>query len=940
MFKQRLLCSSVAAVTALGGLQAARAQDAELVEEIVVTGIRASLEKGLDIKRDSFQVVDSIVAEDIGKFPDNNVVEALQRVTGVQVTDRGTGEVNTVSIRGLTDVTTTVNGRQIFTSSGRAVALADVPASLLKSVEVYKTRSASQLESGIAGQIDIRTQRPFDFDGSKVVLAARGIQQEEADSTDPNLSALVSNRWETSAGEFGALLNISYAETNYRDQSVTSGAAVPFVTAAAPEGWAPYERIFNSDGRVSEDPIWVPGLEDGLPNGAGSTLKMNGEDVEYVLGRDAVFGSDFTGKRERPAANISLQWAPNENSEYLFEAFYNGYRNESFNSLMFTFADWWGDASGLPRGGEVELYEGTNVVKSRDVAFPYGFTSGDLTESKTDSYVFALGGNWDITDSFRLNSEVYYQKSKYETDFIAMRIDRVAYGLGIDFNSGDGMPGLEFYDNPETADVDESDLSDAAQWNVANLYDNGGSSEGDALTFDFGGELDLDNGFFRTLNFGLRYDARGASETTRGQDRHIADVLEPGTVLPLSELGDGAVYHTKGFFDGSTEFPSSWAVANGYYLSDNIVEIRNLYGLESQALEETFEIDEVTTSLFAEVDYETEVFGKVLDGQFGLRYVNADTDMTFYDVDDDPNLPPSSEDSASNSKLLPSLVTRLHITDDLMARFAYTETLRRPNFAQLSSFTRYFEPVTNTEVGDASAGNPNLQPVESRNYDFSLEWYFSDASAVYGTLFRRDIEGFVYDSAQLVTYEGERYTLVRPDNASDGVLEGLELGVVYFPENLPDLLDGFGIQASYTLLDSEQKTPIYAEVETEDGGTDIQLVGMDTSQMFGVSDSSYSVVLAYDKYDLDMRLSYVWRDDFLSNNEARQFANPLGVYRKAETSMDFQASYDVTDNFMVTFDATNLTDEKYQNYYENAEIYNLGSAIYSRTFALGARYSF
>ncbi|WP_193165268.1 TonB-dependent receptor [Microbulbifer hainanensis] len=934
MFKQRLLCSSIAMVGALGGMQAIAQTDSNssgAIEEVEVTGIRASLEKAIDIKQQKMQIVDSIVAEDIGKFPDNNVVEALQRVSGVQVTDRGTGEVNTVSIRGLTDVTTTVNGRQIFTASGRSVALADVPASLLKSVDVYKTRSANQLESGIAGQIDIHTQRPFDFDGSKVVLAARGINQEQADSTDPNLSGLFSNRWQTSAGDFGALVNFSYAETNYRDQSITPGAVVPFVTGDAPDGWVPYERIFPTDGRVSEDPVWQPGLESGLPYGAGSTLQMNGQDVNYVLGRDAIFASDFTGKRERPAANISLQFAPNDSSEYLFEAFYNGYRNESFNSLMFSFVDWWGDASGLPRGGDVELYPGTNVVKARDVDHPYGFNSGDLTESQTDSYVYALGGKWDISDSFRLESEIVYQNSKYETNFIAMRTDRVAYGLGVDFNSGDGMPDLEFYDDPATPNVDESDLTDASQWNVAQLYDNGGSSEGDALTYTLDGELDVNFGWVNKLDFGLSYDARGASEATRGQDAYLG--------RPLSELPDGLQYTSRGFFDGRTDIPTEWVVANGYYLSDHIGEFRSMYGLQAQPLEKTFEIDEATTSLYLQGDFDTEIAGKTLDGEFGLRYVSADTDMTFYDIDVDAGQPGhKSSATASNSKLLPSFVTRYHLTDDLMARFAYTETLRRPNFSQLNSFIYYYEDVTNIGYGTASGGNPDLKPVESQNLDLSLEWYFSDTSAIYGTLFRRNIDGFVYDSVRRVTYQGPDdtapypYILSQPDNSSDGVLKGFELGAVYFPDNLPAWLDGFGVQASYTALDSSQKIPLYDELGNK--------TGMKETPMFGVSDSSYSVVLAYDKGPADMRLSYVWRDDFLNNYEARLFANPLGVYRKAETSMDFQASYDVTDNLLVTFDATNLLDGEYQSYYENPSVYNFGSSIYSRTFALGARYSF
>ena len=115
-------------------------------------------------------------------------MEALQRVSGVQVTDRGAGEVSRVAIRGLEDVTTTVNGRNIFTSSGLSVALADIPASLLGQVDIYKTRSSDLIETGIAGQIDIHTQRPFNFEGSKVVIAARGIYQEQADEIDPNIS--------------------------------------------------------------------------------------------------------------------------------------------------------------------------------------------------------------------------------------------------------------------------------------------------------------------------------------------------------------------------------------------------------------------------------------------------------------------------------------------------------------------------------------------------------------------------------------------------------------------------------------------------------------------------------------------------------------------------------------------------------------------------------
>ena len=288
--------------------------------------------------------------------------------------------------------------------------------------------------------------------------------------------------------------------------------------------------------------------------------------------------------------------------------------------------------------------------------------------------------------------------------------------------------------------------------------------------------------------------------------------------------------------------------------------------------------------------------------------------------------------SASASKLLPSMMLRYHFTDDLMMRLAYGETLRRPGFAQLNPNIIYVEDVTNIGYGTATGGNPDLAPTESKNYDLSLEWYFAPGSAVYGTLFRRDIEGMVTDFRRRVTYQDYDYILTQPDNASNGELEGFELGLVYFPENLPGVLQGLGVQLSYTSLDSSQDIPV-----TNSAG---EVVDTKTTPMFGISDSSYSVVLAYERRAFGARLSYVWRDDFLHHYEAAQFANPLGVYFNAESSLDFQLSYDAAENWTVTFDATNLTNELSQSYYQYPDIYNFGTSLFSRTFALGLRYRF
>jgi iron complex outermembrane receptor protein len=278
------LLSAAAAALILGAASGAHAQaaadtpvatqtDDNQVEEVVVRGIRASLEKGLAVKRQASQVVESVVAEDIGKLPDNNVVEALQRVAGVQVTNRSGGEAAAISIRGMPDITTTWNGRNVFTASGRQFALQDIPANLVKRIDVYKTRSAEQIETGIAGQVDVATRRPFDFTGPALSLAARGIWHEQADKINPNLSGLVSNRWQT-----GDRRDRRPAQRQLRPHQVSATRASPPAPwcrschrNAPPAGWTPLERIQPTDARAPGQQLWTPGSNSGLPTAPGST---------------------------------------------------------------------------------------------------------------------------------------------------------------------------------------------------------------------------------------------------------------------------------------------------------------------------------------------------------------------------------------------------------------------------------------------------------------------------------------------------------------------------------------------------------------------------------------------------------------------------------------------------------------------------------------------
>lgn len=891
--------------------------------DVVVTGVRAAITEALDIRRESVQIVDSVVAEDIGKLPDNNVVEALQRVTGIQVTNRGAGEASGISIRGLPDSLTTMNGRNIFTASGRAFALQDIPANLVRRIDVYKTRAAEQIETGIAGQIDVFTRRPFDFDDFAISGVARGIYNEQADSYNPNISALVSKRWSTGIGDVGILINGSYAKTDFREQSITAGAMVPFVTENPPPGFTPLQRVFPETG------AWQPGTERGLSTEPGSTFLLNGQQVPYYLSRDAVFSPDVVGERERPAVNAALQWSPNASSTYTFEFFWNGFRQTTFNNLFFSFVDWWGGLGPDP-ASTFELIEGTNIIKSRRVGDVFGFNSGDFNKSSTDTFVYALNGQWEVDDRSRITADLSYQDSQFESQFMAMRISRVAPLIDVDFNANDGYPAYNFSDN--------SLLTDPTAWDVGEFYDNANRSKGSAITLHADYEREFD-GFLRKLKTGIRYDDRKAMDSLRNQDA-------PGLGRNFASLDPGLVFQNDDFFQGRANVPTSWIAPNGYYLFQNADAIRELYRssvdpgiLLSSDLQliDVFDINEVTMAAYVQGDFEADLFGRPLQVQAGVRYVDVDTDLTFTDQ----FTRATTGGSQTTSKLLPSATVRFEPFDNFRIRFNYGETLRRPSFPDLNPNYNLTGDLTGIGRGSGSGGNVNLQPTYSKNYDLALEWYFSRDSAIYTTLFRREIEGLVVPITSVITLPGTGlntnvFAVTRPENASNGVLEGIEVGVTLFPR-LPGIFDGLGIQGSLTLLDSSQNIPL-----TDSAGN---VTGQTESAFFGVSDLSYNVTAAYERGPVGARLSYVWRKEFLANNEARLFANPIGVWRRPESSLDFQLTIAATPRLGITFDAVNLTNEVQQNYYRfddagGPQTHNLGTTLLPRTFALGIRYSF
>src|SRR5438270_629233 len=308
---------------------------------IVVTGMRRSLQSARNVKRNSPQIVDAIVASDIGKLPDIAVSDTAARIPGVQVT-RERGEADRVLVRGLDRAfyTTTYNGREIFTAETRSVALQDFPSGAIAALEAFKTSTADLIEPGIAGLVNVRSRRPFDFKGFELNGSFWELHPRQAGGWYPNGNIMITDRWNVGDGEMGALLNFSYTKLHYLD-SIISNA---YFVAPGPNA-----------GRLPDWPF-----------------------IEYD-----------EATRTRPSLNGAIQWRPSPDLEFYVEGLWQGFRHEiqdrHFEQPL------WGGATYT----NLQFQPGTNLIESGTVFNPRrgeGWQGG--TFNKTNTYQFAVGGRY------------------------------------------------------------------------------------------------------------------------------------------------------------------------------------------------------------------------------------------------------------------------------------------------------------------------------------------------------------------------------------------------------------------------------------------------------------------------------------------------------------------------------------------------------------------
>lgn len=606
----------------LSGLPGSRLRAAD-PDEVVVTGFRASLQTAQAIKERAGQIVESIAAEDIVKLPDANVAEALQRVSGVQVT-RDLGDGSAISVRGLVQVETTVNGREVFTAAGgRTLNFEDIPSELLAGVDVYKTQSADLIEGGIGGSIDIRTHRPFDFKGLEVGASALANYGSLAGKAGPAASGLVSDRWMISGSEVGALLGVTYQDRTLQEDYISAGG--------------PFTQTYGGQKMV-------------LPAG------------NYDL--------TYTGDRQRWGLNAALQWRPLPDLELYAEGIY-----ARFETRQKDYGNTLGSPASLKPIGSIEAEPAGNnlIFQSGSFANASLTTFGIYRDVIDVNQQYAIGEIW-THGPLTVTSDLSYSPSS--EDLYYTELDAHTTVPAWTSSVQGAVP---------SSIVGGIDASNPQNYTAAGLSYSVNHWDGGEKTFRLDADYRFDSGLIDAADTGLRYaDSRMAFSPIRyASNVTIGSIAnDPGLFLPTPKPS----MFTAGRI-GSTPELRDFPVANPDSLKD-ISALFTAVGKGGTSLAvaplSTFNIDETTETIYAMAKFKA-VLALPIDGNVGVRVIRSDDDLSGNAGISNASYT-GIERSHRYLNALPSANIRVHLDDEnhLYLRAAYSDSLTRPDFSSLS----------------------------------------------------------------------------------------------------------------------------------------------------------------------------------------------------------------------------------------------------------------
>ncbi|WP_321325319.1 TonB-dependent receptor [uncultured Parasphingorhabdus sp.] len=947
---------------------------------IIVSGIRGSLAKALDEKRNAESLVEVIQAEDIGKLPDQNLAEVLENITGVQIT-REAGIGTGVQIRGSNDNRIEINGvGTVGSGSGRSgINFEDINAAIISSLEVIKAPTAMTTEGSVGGTINLRTIRPLDLRDTLIAFRAQGEYSEQSESVQPRISGSFGKNWDTGAGRIGIVLSGSYAK---QDAS-------------------------SSRPRVDRDTL--------IPQGTSVTAAgAPGPDFDYL-------GIQFLNQEfeifNYETYNLagSLEWAPSDNLKLYVDGFYNkqtrkqqstriqgsgvsSVRNtnvpDTFETINF------GSLGGVDLGSIQAAETGTlqpNVPNEPNLRF-----SSDTGARLTESNLIRAGGEWE-SGRFKARIEGSRTLASSRTPDLSTTLNFInpntpitgsandngtpfAYDLsggsltfGIDTSSPFAPTVAQLLD-PNNVVLDAVSVSDNSNRNVEYTG-----------RMDFTLDLEDLTGFLTSFNWGYRYNDRSTE---------FNEITSSIGLSALADSPNGSVFSQL-----LVAGPSNFGKADGrsLFFGDFLIidpnlaysdQAGTLATLQAALLAEPggrvladpsfnpasfYRITEQTHAVYGQLNFEAGIFS----GNAGLRYVDTIINSVGNNVDAGGNIINQTNTPGKYRFLLPRVNLAADLTSDIVLRASYGQDINRPDFDSLKTSVRFGTgPNTAVEIG-----NPGLVPEKVTSYDASLSYYFAPAAVISVGVFHKrrtnlfvtletapfadPVTGFkditapcegggiynpIADRNVFSATPGNGLCVPVSTTINDaGVTKqtGVEVAFQYNLSAFEDSIgfaSGFGVAANYTY----QKFSGGQATDTSDAdsrGTAILesssgLTGPFTAVqgLLDFSPHAYNVTLFYEKYGLSARARYTWRDAFRTLDTAggATQGSTIGfpVTTAARGQLNGSITYDLTDHINIGIEGVNLTKSKIEQYCVNDGALLCFQGLPDRRLTFGASIKF
>ncbi|QYF88203.1 TonB-dependent receptor [Brevundimonas sp. PAMC22021] len=853
------------------------------VDDIVVTGFRSSLQQALNIKRQEAGAVDAILAEDIADFPDQNLAEAIQRLPGVTI-DRVNGQGTTISVRGLgSDFTRTrINGLEAQAATGgnrnRSFDFSMFASELFNSIRVRKTQSAEIEEGSLGATVDLQTGRPLDFSGSgfNSALSAQASFNDLSEETIPRLAGLLS--WSNEDRTFGALFSVAYSERapvlgSFNTTRWQRGDS----TNVNPTTGSPYGRGQNFGGCLV---CTTTAQRDEVLNAFYPRIPR------YTLGQTFEDRLGMTG---------ALQWRPSDRTEVNLDLLYTEFNSETESPNI--------EAWSFSRAAVNQLVVRDYEIDASRNAFSYGVwdnmivaAENGFQRNESNFYQASLNARHDFTDRLHGTLKLGLNRSEARTPLnVAYRFETAPNTTyTYDARGDDRQPLIDY--GFDVTSGSRFTLVNASRSNGGGNFENDVAAAAlaydwsDSISFKFGGE-------YRTYGFETFGLAR-ASSTPTGVNR-IVGVDRVGRVVDIS-----------GYVDAPSGTDLRFIVPD----IDALARTLTNYDEPLVSNRSEREVDETDNGVFLQSDFNTMLGSWVVRGNVGIRYATTEVTAKGWQTVSSGTPPVTSYNYVTTendySDTLPSFNLAFEPREDLVLRLGAAKVMSRPTLGDLTPGGSV-SPTTRT----VSYGNPLLNPFRATNYDASIEWYFQNEGLLALAVFHKDIDSFITSETVGIPYNQlglplellqgaaqptDIFQVTRRLNGEGGTLDGIEIQYQQPFTFLPGFWSNFGFIGNVTFVDSE-----------------VSYGTAGKNRLTGQSKNTANATLYYEEGPLQARVSAAHRSQYLLSFPGANGNSEEGV--NDTLNIDASMSYDINDNFTVSLEAINLTDEYVDRYVDIAD---------------------